>query len=179
MKAADLKPLGKVIQRIELKREKHTVSLREVLLPLEDIPADRVKLKPLTNSQKGVIALHLAGMSYTTIAKMTNYRPAVIAYIMNHPSAQELLAKGYEQIDREAKSLYGPAIETVRAGIQDDDLRIGLKASEIALKLLGKADPNLAKGDNATAEDVIQRILEIRSEGPVEIRLAEQRKEIT
>jgi hypothetical protein len=175
--------LARVIQRKELQRATHQVALRDVLLPVSEVPFEKIKVRPLTPNQRGVIALHLAGMSYVDISKLTGHSPPVIAYIMNHPSAQPLLQKGYAQIDKEMSSLYSPSVEAIRRGLNSDDERTALQASTIALKALGKIDADTAK-NTTTAEDVVSRIIEerrtieIQSEGPVCIKMSQGKRSV-
>lgn len=165
------KSLTRIVQRAELARGVR-LSLDELDIPLEDVDLDLVDSVTLPDKYRGIIALHLAGLSHADIARVTGQSASTVVYALRHKAAQPLLQKGYEIIERDAQSLFAPAVEAIRDALNTDNHSTALKASELALKVIGRLTPK-DDGKVATAEDIIARMLEIRSDGPVEIRIGE------
>lgn len=135
------------------------------------------KVRPiqrLTVKHRRIVALHLTGKhSNVQVAKMLGISPATVSAVLRNPAVSSILQRSKESMDMELESMFALAIERLRKILLHGDDKTAMTAVDKVLRVLGKFDaPEERTRD--TAEDVIKRILEIRSEGPVEIRMGEE-----
>lgn len=132
-------------------------------------------LKRLNPRHRMIIALHLNGMTAGSIAKVLGVNPQYVSIVLNDPLVQSTLERIYEDLDEELRALFPKAVEALRDGLEDPDNRIKLKASDQFFRTQNKYKDD--KRADVTAEDVIRRFMEVSSDGPVRIRLGEERRD--
>lgn len=130
-------------------------------------PLARLRIKHLR-----VLSLHMQGGSNTEIATLLEVTPAFVANTIRDELSQEVIAAGLADYEHELKALAPLVVERTRRALRDGDHKDALGAANFWAKTQGKFAAT--EKTASSAEDVVQKILQIRSEGPVEITLAEQ-----
>lgn len=143
--------------------------------PSSQLAAHKLPFKRLTLDHRTVLSLHLQGVGHQQIAEMTGYSKAYISIILNNPRCEAILNEAYRLYDKELKALYPKSIDRLRDALDSEDHRVAMRAVELTLKANGKLKDAI-EGSAATAEDVVRKLIEIRSEGPVHITMAEESK---
>jgi hypothetical protein len=110
--------------------------------------------------------------SNTDIAAMLEVSPAFVANTIRDALGQEVIAAGLADYEHELKALAPLVVDRIRQALRGGDHKDALGAANFWAKTQGKFAA--AEVTASSAEDVVQKILQIRSEGPVEITLAEQ-----
>lgn len=138
------------------------------------LPTKAKPIKRLSMKHRRVIALHLQGYDASKIASAMGLKAPTVYAILRNPTVQGIISQAISAYDDDIAALMGPAIGTVRFAMEqkESSLKEALRAADMAIKMNGKYRDVAEKGD--TAEDVIQRIYQIESEGPVSIKVAEQ-----
>lgn len=134
----------------------------------------KVPLKRFTPRHRQVVGLHLQGHTGAQIAELTGFSPAYVSYILTNPRTAEVLRGAYKQVDMELAALYPKAVAAIRRSLDSEDHKVALKGAELALRANGKLKDVGGDSGPATAEDVVRRLIEVRSDGPVELRIAEE-----
>ena len=117
-------------------------------------------LKRLTGRHIAVLVEHLAGRRGYEIAEKHRIREVTVSRIINDPLGQAFLHKQYAGVDREFEALYGQAVGVLRDGLKPaNSMKDRLRAAELHFKKRG--DFKEGKETKETAEDVIQRILQL------------------
>ena len=138
--------------------------------PLPPVPAGKSNaykpLKRLSPRHMMIIESHLAGRRNTEIAKEFGTSTSRISIILHNPTVQTYLQAMREAADQELKNLLPAAVEVLHRALEDGDLNVALRASDMILKTLGKyREPTRVE---ETAEDVIARVLAlVRASGTV------------
>jgi len=132
-------------------------------------------LRRLAARHERAIALHLQGMSNREVADAMGMAPAAVSSLLRNPTVQGVVGRAFEAIEDELKGLFPLVVGTLREALRSGDHRVAATARDQFFRVQNRYNPNAKGGDAATAEDVIARILEIRSDGPVTIRMAERR----
>jgi hypothetical protein len=121
-----------------------------------------------------MIALYLAGCSYEEIAGEMECAAVTVGAVIRNPTSQALIQAAYKEHDERLRTLVPLSITAIRDGLTDKDKRVKLQAVDRLYRALGKYRDN--PEDEETAEDVVRRIIRIRSEGKVEVVVGEERK---
>ncbi len=126
------------------------------LLPT-DPPRDLTVLKP---HQLNFVLLHVQGKPITEIAEETGRSSSYISTTLRSIAAKNIIQDFYSFQDQEFQALYSKSVDAVRKALNSEDDDIRLKAAKMFLAAHGK----MKQGDlgQATAEDVVRRIMEIR-----------------
>ncbi len=117
-------------------------------------------LKQLNPRHIKAIHLHLQGFRLNEISERTDLSPWWICKFLKTEPARKLIAEYTEIFDQEFRAQYTESIRAVREGLLDPDPNVRLKAADIYLKAHGKYREDGKSKD--TAEDVVQRIMEMR-----------------
>jgi len=118
-----------------------------------------LKLKKLTFRHRKIIALHIQGFSGPQIAFYMNCSEVTVSRVLNDPLAKSYIDAAAKDREAEVKALMGSAVQGVREGLTKEGLSIEtrLKAVDRYAKLQQAID---TKNDNASAEDVIAKMLD-------------------
>ena len=122
--------------------------------------------------QQRVLALFMSGHSKQEISKAMGMSSAAVSLIINNPSSMDLLERASRDNELEIKAMLPLAISAMRTAMRSDEEETALRAAKAYFQVTGRAKDKDA--DATTAEDVVARILEITSTGPVTIRMAEK-----
>tara|TARA_Y100000310_G_C20584992_1_gene764925 strand:- start:310 stop:840 length:531 start_codon:yes stop_codon:yes gene_type:complete len=130
-------------------------------------------LKKLRPVHRKIIGMHLAGFANCEIAEVVSMSQSRISTLLTDPLLLEIIEQGHDAADKELRALTPKAIHVLRTAMDSGDYKHSLRAAEDVLRTQGKFDKVSEEGQ--TAEDVIQRILKIKSDGPVDVTIGEQR----
>ena len=145
------------------------------LLPIS-LVAKESKAKPIkryTLRHKRMLALYLQGYSPTQIAANLGCAPATVSSVVNNPRSKDVIEEAISHYDMRLKALQGPAIDTLHSAMEGEDMRCALEAAKVVLKSQGKTEPAAVMAAG-TAEDVVQEIYRIESDGPVSVTVGKQ-----
>lgn len=143
-------------------------------LPVPLGESSRKALSRLRPLHYRIIGLHLRGLKGDRIAQVLGIHPGTVSFTLHNPTAQAVIDQAYKDRDLEVRALSLVAVDRIRDALAHGDPRIYLSAARDALKINGMYDHSLS--GEATAEDVIARILEVRTDGPATIRVGEARR---
>jgi hypothetical protein len=145
---------------------------RAALPPASSLPKVR-PYKRLCYLKRRVVALHLQGETREKISKALGIAPATVGIILRNPTTQAVISDELSFTDDDLRALKPLVVERLRTTLRrPSDQRVGLQAVDLYMKTQHqyKDRPDKAR----TAEDVIQEILKIRTEGPADITIARQ-----
>lgn len=125
-------------------------------------------LRPLKPQHARVVALHLRGLTCEEIAVQVGLRPMQIYSILWTPRARAHIAAALEMADAELKALTPQAVSALRRGLDSDDLRLALKASDQFWRTQQKYREQPEPPQSA--EDVMPRVLEMARRAGVPLR---------
>lgn len=141
---------------------------------LELPTVNSVEFKRVGMKHRRVIALHLRGAPASDIDTILNHSPGYASAVLRNPKIKDLLTKFYEDYDVELQGLIPGAIDAIRRNQKCGDPGNELKAADLTFKAAGHYDRQEAAA--STAEDVIERMLEIATKDGSTIRFAERRR---
>jgi DNA-binding transcriptional regulator GbsR (MarR family) len=104
--------------------------------------------------------LHIQGKKLSEIAEETGRSTSYISTTIRSTAAKNIIQDFYSFQDAEFEALYQLSVDAVRDALRDDDKDVRLKAAKMFLQAHGKL--NRKDYGQATAEDVVRRIMEIR-----------------
>jgi len=150
------------------------VSSELQVIPAVSLPIVRkgAPFKKLKMIHRKVVALHLTGMSNADIDRILE-KPGYAGSVLTNETVKPVLARAYEEYDMELKALVPLAIQSFRKNVECGDPAVEVRAAKEILMVNGKYDGT--KERQATAEDVIERILEQISPDGTRTRYAERR----
>jgi hypothetical protein len=119
-----------------------------------------------------VLALFLSGESKSTIARALDLSPSAVSLIISNPTSRDLLERASRDNELEMSALLPLAVNALRRAMQAEDEDVALRGAKAYFYATGRAEAKNAEA--TTAEDVVARILEITSAGPMTIRYAER-----
>lgn len=144
-----------------------------VVLPGRRVPTlHRPELKA-----RRVLALVLQGESRSKVAEVTGYAESTVSAIMRNPLSAKLLVELNREGDVEFQALRPLAIDALRRGLNSTDDDTALRASRDYFNAKGK-DSAQDQGVAESAEDIVERILELQVDGPATVRVAERARRI-
>jgi len=154
------------------------VSESVAVIPVPIIAVSGQKpLKRLKMKHRRVVGLHLQGLSNIQIAAALGLSAGSVSCILNNPTCQEILERAFRECDRELRALYPSVVGRIREILDAGSDGDALGAIDRFAKLTGRYRE--AEEKQATAEDVVRRILKVRQEntdGSVqEVTVAEER----
>ena len=114
----------------------------------------------LTTKDKQMLLLYLQGISPRDICEQVNASVSRFKRILKSDLGQLVINDYFKFVDQEFSTLYELAVDAIRKGLNDDDMRIRLTAADKFLKAHGKYESRAEAG--GTAEDVVRRMLEIK-----------------
>ena len=118
-------------------------------------------LKQLRPKHLRIISLYMSGrFKRFEIARMEGVTPVTITNVISDPLSQKILQKQHEQFEEDLIAMKPIALDTMRSGLLDKDLRIGLSALDKYFKATGLYKEKADARDSA--EDVMQRILNLQ-----------------
>lgn len=129
--------------------------------------AKRWEPKALTPKHKGILSLVAQGVKYMEIGSLCKCTQQLIVMLVASEKGQEYLRYIEQQMDMRLRALYSKSIDAI-----EDQLTVGsgenkLKAAKLQMQAVGKLGK--VQDDTDTAEDVIQRIMNMQINGDVHI----------
>ncbi len=128
-------------------------------------------LKRLNVRHRQIMALWLAGYNLNEISQTLDCAYATVHRVLNDETVQHHLGQVSEKTDGEIRDLIPRSIQVLRDALNNEDPKFALRAAENVLKMNGKFNDKAEESESA--EDVVQRILQVESEGPVKITYGE------
>lgn len=139
-----------------------------------DLPAlQSTAFKRVRPKHMRVVALHLMGESNEDIERALKHNAGYVSYVLNNDAVQPVLQRAYADYEREISGMTSLAIEAIRRNLNCGDGSIELRAADLLFKRQGAYDKAENKRD--TAEDVVQRILEVIGSDGTRVRMEERR----
>lgn len=116
---------------------------------------------PIPSRWRYVLELHLSGRSVSEIEEITGYASPTIYKIISDPKMVAEKQQIMRYYDSEFESLYHKVIDSVRNGLDSEEVPDQLNASKIWLKAHGKMQPDVVKSSetNLSAEKIVFQIL--------------------
>ena len=130
--------------------------------------------RPLSPLERKIVIMHLNGAPYAEIARATGRSPAGISHLLRSARVQEVRQEIDKLYTLEMAALMGPAIEAVRKNLSNPNPTTALKAADMVFQTQG-AYRERDTGRAGTAEDVIQRALEVVQADGTQLRMVETR----
>lgn len=169
-------PLGEALSgEFIVPPERPSATDPSILLP-PSTPYPKKGIKPfgrLNIKHRRILALHMKGWSDEEIGKAMGVGAAAIQTTLRNPTTQDVLVDYLSGSAAELRALGPLVVERMRRTLTaPTDQRVGLQAVDLYNKTQHryKDAPEAAR----TAEDVIQEILKIRTEGAADITIARQ-----
>lgn len=121
------------------------------------------KLTRLKPKHKQAIAMHLDGHKNETICQVLGFTPAWLSTILNDPLSQRIIhcQDGFDRMEFER--LRKKANAALRDGLNHENIGVRLRAADLYSKRAGDYHPKTPEHQDS-AEDVIQRMLEINAD---------------
>jgi hypothetical protein len=139
-----------------------------------DLPTvKQAPFKRLKMRHRRVIAAHLQGASNVDIASALGSSAGYVSQVLNNPTVIPVLERCYADYEREFQGLTPLCINALRDNLIGDDPSQQLKAVDLTFKRQGAYEKKVDTA--ATAEDVIERILEITGNDGTRLRFSERR----
>ena len=133
-------------------------------------------LKKLTVKHRRIVALYLGGHTNAEIAATLEIHPGTVYAVLSNPTTKGILEDAYKDHLQDLRALVPNSIGAIRGAMDDPDPRIQLAGVDRLYKGLDVMRPQDER--EGTAEDVVRRIIHIRSEGKTEVMIAEETKKI-
>lgn len=127
-------------------------------------PNGSKKLKELKPVHEEMIAMHLEGFRNKDIALAFNVTDSTVSIVLSDPLAVAVIQQARKENEARFNNLYGKAIDVIEDSVmphQGIDTR--LKGAALYFKEAG----NKGDGDKETAEDVIQKIINMQINGDI------------
>lgn len=123
--------------------------------------------EPIPSKYFAVLSHHLSGKTVRQISDLTGYKLPSIYKILSDERVVQVRQQLMKVTESEFEALYAKAVQAIRAGLDDCDLDVALRAADMWFKAHGKYKSTQTV-QNITAEDVVIQILnQARSEsGP-------------
>jgi hypothetical protein len=145
---------------------------RAALPPASPMPKVR-PYKRLSFLKRRIVALHLQGEKKERIAKALGIPPSSVTIVLRNPTTQAVIAEELSLTDDELAALKPLVVDRLRTTLRrPSDQRVGLQAIDLYMKSQHQYKDKPEK--RHTAEDMIQEILKIRTEGAADITIARQ-----
>lgn len=141
-------------------------------VPIVYPDAARVKAsdpKVLTPKHKQILSLVAQGMKYQEIGSLCKCTPARIVQLVASPLGQQYLSYIEQQMDMRLRALFSKSIDAIEDQLTAGSGENKLRAAKLQMQATGKLREIGEKAD--TAEDVIQRIMEMNVAGDVNIQI--------
>lgn len=116
----------------------------------------------VTPTEMRAIILHVQGVSRRKIMELTGMSTCTSTKLFSKAAVRKYIRAYMEDLDGQLESLYQLSISAVRDALVDPDMKIRLEAAKHMHKVLGK-DRGIGNEDGATAEDVIQAIMKVKT----------------
>jgi hypothetical protein len=136
--------------------------------------AKTASFRRLKVAHRRVIALHIRGIPSAEIDTILGRGQGYAGSVLRNPAVQPILDAIYRDYDNELRALYPLTIKRMRGILEEGSDSDALRATELWHKIHGTMDR--VKDERATAEDVIEQILEkIMPDGSV-MRITKRRR---
>ncbi len=143
------------------------------LLPSQLPTLKKAGFKRLKMKHRRIVGLHLQGCSNVEIETVLGHSSGYVSTVLHDPLVGALLESAYADYEMEIRALTPSALDAIRRNMESGDGQVELRAADMALKMNGRYDAPEDK--KQTAEDVIERILEMVGADGSRLRYAERR----
>lgn len=123
--------------------------------------------KVLTPKHKQILSLVAQGMKYAEIGSLCKCTTQLIVMLVASEGGKGYLAQIEQQMDMRLRSLYNKSIDAIEDQLTAGNGENKLKAAKLQMQATGKLGREQEHHD--TAEDVIQRIMNMQVNGDVNI----------
>ena len=123
--------------------------------------------------QRRIVALHMKGWSNEEIGRALGIQGAAVSVVLRNSTTQAIISDLLMECDEQMRAMAPLAVKRLRKTLETPtDQRVGLQAVDLYMKTQHKyrEAPERAR----TAEDVIQEILKIRTDGAATIEIGRQ-----
>lgn len=125
------------------------------------------KLNALTPQHEEMIAMHLDGMRNKDIAEYFDVTDSTISIVLNDPLAQAIVQSARKENEGRFAALYGKVVDVIEDAVSpNESIDIRLKGASVYLKESG----NTGTGEKETAEDVVQKIINLQINGDLVVQ---------
>lgn len=135
---------------------------------VEAAPFRKLKMR-----HRQVVALHLSGHSNSEIEQLLGRSGGYASQVLNNPTVKLLLERMYSDYDMQLRALVPTAITTLGRNMKCGDPATEVRAAREVLLANGKYDEQGER--RVTAEDVVERVLEVVDPDGTRYRMAERR----
>ena len=118
---------------------------------------ERQKLDKLSPTHRKMIYYHLQGISHKDIATLVGVSQLSISSIFSAKLIQEEINRLSVHLEMEMDALFKPAINAIRDGLVDDDIKNRMSAADRVLRATGKYQRHEKEGGNVNV--VINAVL--------------------
>jgi len=123
--------------------------------------------KVLTPKHRQILSLYAQGMKREEIGSLCKCTPQLVTILAGCDLGRSYLTGIEVAMDQELRGLYGASVQAIREQLTVGSGENKLKAAKLQMQAIGK----LGEGDKdqETAEDVIQRIMNLQINGNITI----------
>lgn len=125
--------------------------------------------KVLTPKHKQILSLVAQGMKYRDIGSLCKCTPQLIVMLGACSKGQEYLSFIEQQMDIRLRGLYSKSVDAIDDQLSNGSGENKLRAAKLQMQATGKLGKEAEKVD--TAEDVIQRIMQLNVNGDINIQV--------
>lgn len=141
------------------------------LVPVKELPSAQRPYGKLRLTERRILGLHCQAVPNAEIARALSIPPSRVSRVINNPMSQDYLGRIYRDYEHELKALFPLVVRGLRMNLVSSDPKVRSSAMDLFAKFTGRYKDTATP--DQTAEDVIRRIMEIHSEGPVTVRIGE------
>lgn len=118
--------------------------------------------KPLRRTQKGrqALRLYLMGHTLQEISDTCNWGVESLRRYFEKPDIQAVILSHVKEQENRIQMLYGNAVDALKDGLGDGDIKTRLSAGDRVFRILGKFRTPLGEGGGA--EDQVARVLNLQ-----------------
>lgn len=142
---------------------------QEIIVYPSQEKVKRWEPKVLTPKHKQILSLVAQGMKYAEIGSLCKCTPQLIVMIVASSQGQQYLAYIEQQMDMRLRSLFSKSVDAIEDQLTNGSGENKLRAAKLQMQATGKLKDSTEKAD--TAEDVIQRIMNMQVNGDVNVTI--------
>lgn len=125
----------------------------------DSFPVEKWEPKRLTPKHRQILSLYAQGMKRYEVAAFCRVTPAMVTLLAKSEKGKAYLSEIEEHMDGRLRALYSRSVDAIEDQLVNGKGENKLKAAALQMKATGKLGQ--AQEDQETAEDVIQRIMQM------------------